>query len=357
MSDHGLVAVLTLMAAVVLFAMCPRFPSEGGLPAVDPAMADDPPSSRHGEGSGKPATGRGPLMQPVRDAVVAKGAGTFVQTLRHAPFPYYGKYEDTQVDFFDFTDPVSGRRFHTNHRGERYSEREHYSDGRVLFHVPLHFDPRKRFAYVLYFHALSTDIFSSDHDYELGRQVDSSGRNVILVVPQLAKNAADSSPGKFFRRNGFRAFMGEVGGVMTSRFGKEFKRKFSAGPILLTAFSGGYKSVAYVLDRGGVNDRVDGVFLMDALYDDVDKFHRWIGGNIGRSFLVSVYTRGKCEENMKDLLSRLPKRGIQVRVGWPQTLSRGSIHHALCDTDHMRIPLAGPPEDPLAGLLKLVDIW
>lgn len=357
MNADGLDSVLVLLAALVILLVNPCFASDGGLTAMITAVADAPTRSHPKEGHGKHAVGRGHAKHSMRILVMTEGVGTFVQTLHHAPFPYYGKYEDTQVDFFDFIDPLSGHRFHTNRYGERYSEREHYSDARVLFHVPSHFDPRKRIAYVLYFHGLGTDVFSSDRDYELARQMDSSGRNVILVVPQLAKNAADSSPGKFFRRNGFRAFMDEVGGVMTSRFGKEFKKKFSGAPIILTAFSGGYKSVAYILDRGGVNDRVEGVFLMDALYDDVDKFQRWIGGNIRRSFLVSLYTHGKCSENMKDLLDRVPKRGIRVRMEWPQTLFRGSIHHVLCDTDHMRIPLAGPPQDPLASLLKLVDIW
>ncbi len=323
---------------------------------MNAAIADSASVSHRKEGCGNHAAGRGSVRRSMQGLIIARGTGSFVQTLRHAPFPYHGKYEDTQIDFFDFVDPLSGQRFHTNRSGERYSEREHYSDSRVLFHVPLHFDPRKRFVYLVYFHALGTDIVSSDRDHELGRQIDSSGRNVLLVVPQLAKNAADSSPGKFFRRNEFRAFMDEVGGVMTSRFGKEFKKEFGSAPIILTAFSGGYKSVAYVLDRGGVNDRVRGVFLMDALYDDIDKFQRWIGRHIRRSFLVSLYTRGKCEENMRDLLNRFPKGGIQVQAGWPQTLSLGSIHHVLCDTDHMRIPLAGPPEDPLASLLRLVEI-
>ncbi len=355
MNAHGLVSVLALMAALVLFGMYPRFPSEGGAPGVKSAMAGAPSKDLHGEVRGKLPPDQGRANQSMHDVTPTGGTGTFVQTLPHAPFPYSGKYEDTKVDFFDFVDPLSGQRFHTNRLGERYSEREHYSDGRVLFHVPSHFDPRKSFVYVLYFHALGTDIFASNRDYELTRQVDSSGRNVILVVPQLARNAADSSPGKFFRKNGFRVFMSEVGRVMTSRFGKEFQKKFDAAPIVLTAFSGGYKSVAYILDRGGANDRVKGVFLMDALYEDVDKFEKWIAGYMKRSFLVSVYTRGKCEENMKDLLSRLPRRGIDVRVGWPQTLSRGSIHHVLCDTDHIRIPLMGPPRDPLASLLELVD--
>jgi hypothetical protein len=355
MNIPGLVGASTLLAVLVPLGMDPRPPIGGGGRVLTSAMAEAPKELR-GKVRGNPSPDHRRITPSITDRIPPREIGTFVQTLRHAPFPYSGKFEDTKADFYDTVDPQSGERFHTNRHGDRYSEKDHYRDGRVLFHVPSHFDPRKPFAYVLYFHALGTDIIASNRDYELACQIDASGRNVILVVPQLARNAVDSSPGKFFRKNGFQVFMGEVAGVMTSRMGAAFRKKFGAAPIFLTAFSGGYKSVAYILDRGGVNDRVKGVFLMDALYEDVDKFERWAAGNIKRSFLVSLYTHGSCEENMKDLLNRLAGRSIFARAGWPQILIPGSIHHVLCETDHIRIPLMGHPEYPLAGFLKLVDI-
>ncbi len=282
-----------------------------------------------------------------------EGASTFVQTLRHAPYPYSGKYEDTTIDFFDFVDPVSGERFHTNRLGERFSEKDHYSDSRALFHVPPHFDPSKPFAYVLYFHGLRTDISKSNRDHQLTRQIDASGRNVILIVPQLAQNAADSSPGKLFRKNHFRLFMREAGRVLSAKMGQRYGKKLDTAPVILTAFSGGYKTLAYVLDRGGVNERVMGVFLMDALYEDVDKFEKWILASHGKSFFVSLYRMGSCEENMKELLTRIARRGIHAKEGWPDVLSRGSIYHARIETDHLDVPLLGPPKDPLACLVKL----
>lgn len=350
MNAHALIAFSTLAATLVLLGTDACFPAEGDTRVSATAVNGAPSRDLRGGARENGA------IASMKDTRVPRATGTFVQTLRHAPFPYSGKVEDTKVDFFDTVDPESGQRFHTNRHGERYSESEHYSDGRVLFHIPSHFDPRKNFAYVLFFHALGTDIVASDRDHELAGQIDASGRNVILVVPQLARNAADSSPGKFFRKNGFHRFMGEVARVMASKMGMAFQKQLDTAPIILTAFSGGYKSVAYILDRGGVGYRVEGVFLMDALYEDVDKFERWVAGNIKRSFLVSLHTHGSCEENMKDLLNRLAGRNIHARAGWPQSLTRGSIHHAACDTDHIRIPVAGPPEYPLASLLKLAPI-
>lgn len=269
--------------------------------------------------------------------------GTLVQVLKQAPFPYSGKHEDTDFDFFDMVDPESGRRFHTNRHGERLAEAEHYRDGWVLCHVPAHFDPGRAFAYLVYFHELQTDVLSSVRRHELTRQVDAAQRNVLLVAPQLATDAADSSPGKFSRDNAFRSFMDEVAQVLTLRLGRSHSKAVAAAPILLAAFSGGYKAVAYILDRGGANDRVRGVLLLDALYEDLEKFERWTAAHIEGAFLVSLYTRGSCEENMHELLRRLARRGISAQAGWPVSLSGGDIRHLCVTTAHGDVPLHGPP--------------
>ncbi|HBD07034.1 MAG TPA: hypothetical protein DCZ69_02135, partial [Syntrophobacteraceae bacterium] len=40
--------------------------------------------------------------------------GTFFAKLENAPYPYAGKYADSEHDFFDYIDPKTGERFHTN---------------------------------------------------------------------------------------------------------------------------------------------------------------------------------------------------------------------------------------------------
>ena len=304
---------------------------------------------------GKRVSGRGHTLPKAAGPSPRRGALTFVQTLKQAPFPYQGKHEDTDVDFFDTVDPVSGRRFHTNRHGESLAEAEHYSDGRVLFHAPAHFDPRMAFAYVVYFHELQIDVLASVRQHELGRQVDAAQRNVLLVAPQLARNAADSSPGKFSRDNAFRSFMDEVAQVLALRMGRLHSKAFDTAPILLAAFSGGYKAVAYILDRGGANDRVRGVFLMDALYEDLEKFEGWIAAHSEDAFLVSLYTRGSCEENMNELLRRLARRGIPTQAGWPVSLAPKGFHPVRVTTAHGEVPRYGPPADPLTALLQLAS--
>jgi hypothetical protein len=74
----------------------------------------------------------------------------------------------------------------------------------VTFVVPDHFDRRKPFDIVVYFHGWETEIATQyrtgDHDndgiiwYGLDDQVGSSTRNVILIAPQLPKKASCGRP-------------------------------------------------------------------------------------------------------------------------------------------------------------------
>lgn len=282
--------------------------------------------------------------------------GIFIATLGSAPYPYHGPYGDTGVDFFDYTDPLTGARFHTNRYGVRLPEEGHYRDGSVLFYTPPQFDPAKPFAFVVFFHALDTNIRRSEADYDLSGQVDDSGKNLIFVMPQLAKNAPDSSPGKFFGANAFRAFMDETAGVLAGRLGEGYRERLRNAPIFLAAFSGGYKAVAYVLDRGGVPGRIKGVILLDALYEDVDKFEKWAREHLAEGFLVSLTTRGECEWNSLTLASRLEYTRVEVSRKWPvRSIDRGTLYVVSTRGTHNQVPLIGPPARPLAGLLRLLE--
>lgn len=299
----------------------------------------------------------GPKTESPPASVRPTRAGTFVVALDAAPYPYRGKYADTRVDFFDAVHPETGVRYHTNRYGDRLPEKDHYTDRSVLLHVPPHFEPDKPFAYLVFFHGINSNVLKSNADFNLDGQVDASGRNVILVVPQLAKDAPDSSPGKFFRKGAFRAFMDEVAGTVAAKLGRKYRGRLENGPIFLAAFSGGYKAAAYTLDRGGTADRVKGVVLLDALYEDMDKFERWIGKRGRKSFFVNVYGRGPCERNSSELAVQLGRRGFRVNREWPSRgVSPGEIDFVPTDTGHMEVPLLGPPMEPLANLLRLVPI-
>src|SRR6516162_6271424 len=104
-----------------------------------------------------------------------------------------------------------------------------------------------------------------------------AGVNAVLVAPQFAVNAADSSAGKFWEPNGFRRFLDEAAVKLARMYGDPRSAfTFARMPIIIVAYSGGFGPTLSVLDRGGVRSRVRGLVLLDALYDGIDKFADWV---------------------------------------------------------------------------------
>ena len=61
-------------------------------------------------------------------------------------------------------------------------------------------------------------------------------------------------------------------------------------PVVIVGYSGGFMPAAWSLEVGGLGNRVRGVFLLDAVYGELDKFASWIDNN-RTGFFVSSYTR------------------------------------------------------------------
>ncbi len=300
----------------------------------------------------KPASPPPAAPAAVAAAVAATTERTFVRALNTAPFPYEGKYADSQVDFFDYVDPKNGARFHTNRYGQRFAEADHYRDSSVIFHLSPGFDPGRPFSLVFFFHGNQSSASESFRDFRLGEQLDRSGRNAVLIVPQLARQAADSSPGKFFRAGAFKAFLADVAATLAERCGAQHLERFRQAPLVLTGFSGGYKAVAYILDRGGATSRIKAVLLLDALYEDVDKFSDWLTRNAGRRAFVLLAGKGASSAtNGRALAHFLRQHEVEIDKTWPTTLARGGIHLVECGTEHLQIPVAGPPALPIARFL------
>jgi hypothetical protein len=318
-----------------------------------PARSVNIPTERSSSGmqrQTKPKAAGKPASVPA-----GKYHGTFIENLKSTPFPYTGKNIDP--NFFDVVDPKTGERFRTTRNLERLSEKDHYRDNSVLFHVPDQFDIRKPFTYIVFFHGNRTEIRQFLKDYRLDEQMNKSMKNAILILPQLARNASDSSPGRFAVKNVFRSFMLEVAQVLTSKFGKNYQKRFEQAPIVLVAFSGGYKPLACTLDRGGVGSRIKGVFLMDALYEDLYIFSKWILRNPCGGFFINLFTEeSACEDKTRILAQFLREHHLPYAEEWPKGVKKGQISLVRSSFDHMQIPIAGPPQEPLAKLLQNLRI-
>ncbi len=103
------------------------------------------------------------------------------------------------------------RRGHKTPFGRLYWEDETYSDQRVLLHIPKGFDLKKPSVMIVYFHGhgatLRRDVLRRQR---VPAQITASGVNAVLVAPQLAVDAADSSAGKFWEPGAFGRFVGEA---------------------------------------------------------------------------------------------------------------------------------------------------
>ena len=97
-------------------------------------------------------------------------------------------------------------------QGRVYWEDQTYSDRRVLLHIPKAFDVRRPALMLVYFHGhgatLERDVLNRQ---KVPAQISASNANVVLVAPQLAVDAVDSSAGNFWQPGAFGRFIGEAG--------------------------------------------------------------------------------------------------------------------------------------------------
>ena len=201
-----------------------------------------------------------------------------------------------------------------------------YSDNRVLVHVPAGFDARKPGVIVVFFHGHGATLERDVRDRQLlPKQITESGTNAVLVAPQLAYDAADSSAGKFWERDGLKRFMAEaaeqLAAVSTAIRARE--DIFANMPVVIVSYSGGFETAAWSLHVGGLGKRVTGVVLLDSLYGHLDKFASWIARN-RHAFFVSSYTP-HLKRRDDDLAQTLRAKGIPVQEELDGPLKPGTV--------------------------------
>jgi len=239
----------------------------------------------------------------VRMASDARGV-TVTMELEHAPFPAHGSWhQDSTVHAF----------VPHHHRVGR--------DANV--------------ALVVHFHGHNTTAERALAAHQLREQLFESKQNAILVVPQLAVLAPDSSAGKLETPNGLARMLQETLRVLDAPAVRVATGKAALpigaqiGRTCVSAHSGGYHAAAAVLKNGGVPVRE--VFLFDALYAEVDVFRDWVIAGKGKPMsarhkLVSYFTAGTTENNTRALFAELEKAGVACAHEQVEgTLSRAEL--------------------------------
>jgi hypothetical protein len=225
-----------------------------------------------------------------------------------APFPYHGDMPGTNQRFLNVGQ--EGHRGHANTHGGTLWESQTYSDDRALLHIPLGFDPKRPAVMVVFFHGHGAQLARDVRDrQQIPAQVTAAGINAVLVAPQFAFDAADSSAGKFWELNGFKRFLDDAAVKLAGLYGDpRSAAAFANMPIVIVAYSGGFGPTLAVLERGGVRGRVRGLVLLDALYAGSDQFADWIANNRS-AFFISSYTPHTARHNA-DLESLLRKHSV-----------------------------------------------
>jgi hypothetical protein len=241
-----------------------------------------------------------------------------------SPFPYAGDIPGQNKPFLD---AVSGaRRGHTSPRGGVYWEDTTYSDKHVLLYVPPHFDPNRAAAIVIYLHGNKAMLMRDVAERQrIPQQLAASGLNAVLVAPQFALDALDSSAGQFWDPSVYARFLTEAGARLTALSGDPgTARMFQTCPVVLAAYSGGYMPAASILISHGVNDRLKGVLLFDALYGEIDTFAEWIARQRSQAFFFSAYSASTLSQNL-DLQQRLAQQSIVTHQQLPQRFAAGDL--------------------------------
>jgi hypothetical protein len=104
--------------------------------------------------------------------------------------------------------------------------------------------------------------------------LDESQRNAALVVLQLAWDAQTGDDGTLAEDGGFRRVIAEVLADLPPPEGP--RTLDDLGQVLVVAHSGAFVAAADILDRGGLDDHVRGMYLLDSLYAREDSFLGWL---------------------------------------------------------------------------------
>jgi hypothetical protein len=294
------------------------------------------------------------FAQGAREMRPLASARTALVRFENSPFPYRGEVPEKNRPFLD---AVEGeRRGHTSPRGGIYWEELTYSDRRSLIHIPKGFDPRRPALIVVFFHGNEAKLIRDVRNrQEVPRQVAESGLNAVLLAPQFAVDALDSSAGRFWQPGAFTQYLGEAAGRLAHLFGDDRLRiTFERAPVVIAAYSGGYHPAAFILKSGAVDGRLQGVMLLDGPFGDLEKFADWLTRRTP-AFFVSAYGK-TAREDVGQLQRLLIDRGVGYRTVLPERLAPRSV--AFVDSPdeikHADFVTVAWVKDPLKVLLRRV---
>ncbi len=234
--------------------------------------------------------------------VKAPSGKTFLVPFASAPFPHASR--------------ANGHLY----QGKLYDAGAHYNDSTVAVYVPAALKRCASTDFIVHFHGWNNNVRHVLDRYRLREQLDASGCNAVLIVPQGPRDVPDSGDGKLeLDQGGFARFMHEVAAWLHTQ---GLTQTSTIGKIVLTTHSGGYGGAGGVLTRGGMNDAISDVILFDSAYGYYDAFAQWTKADASHH-LLSVFTDDTSTGNTALMgMVQAPQPNIFVRLGDSLTLKQ-----------------------------------
>ncbi len=192
-------------------------------------------------------------------------------------------------------------------RNEEFFPAElHYRDNRVAVIVPEAYQKETPLELLIHFHGWGNNTDRCIRQFSMAQQVEASGRDILLVVPEGPRDAPDSFFGKLCDEGGFARFVDEL---LDSLISDDLIDSRDVGGILLSGHSGGYYAIGNILRHGGCTEKIRDVFLFDGLYALEEDYLNWLQEYEGR--FVHVYTdSGGTFDNSQDFMKACDSLGL-----------------------------------------------
>lgn len=351
---------LAIILAGLFLASCSTVPLPVGPLAENEATSIHPKT--------RPETPRAPSkqsdLQPKKVKTVtykitgtgpARRSTTQLVEFENAPFPYHGVVPG-KGKFLDVGD--GSRKGRLVSAGRVLWESETYSDRRVLLHMPKGFDVNRPAVAVMFFHGHGARLDRDVRDrQQVPAQISAAGINAVLIAPQFAVDAPDSSAGRFWEENACGRFYDEAAAQLARIYGAPDKAPlFAKIPVIIVAYSGGYVPAAACLENGNLKAEIKGVMLMDGLYGELDTFAGWIAKSKS-SFFVSAFTDLTSGRNA-ELKRILSEKGVAYsselnRNSWKKGVTFVSTGSNANHKDYVtQAWVSNPIKDALAKLVQ-----
>jgi hypothetical protein len=161
----------------------------------------------------------------------------------------------------------------------------------AVVYFPTRFDPSKALNVVVFIHGwynciqnvwrpVKAGIPCSKGEparmaYNLIQQVEGSGKNVLLIIPEVSRNINSGNYGNLGASNGIRNLLDEI---LKQHLSAVFENGGVNGIHRLIVFghSAAYQTTSAIVRSGGVENILREVHMLDSLYGNAGDYENWI---------------------------------------------------------------------------------